>query len=214
MATSDSLELNRLDPQKLKQDLIDTGRWIDGNRWCPATSGNLSAWVDSQQFLITVSGKGKGELTQDDLMTVDAGGNPVNTSLRPSAETLLHSLIYRRFPQARYVFHTHSIYGTLLSRIIWSGEIVFRNYELQKAFSGIDTHEVELVVPVFGNSQDMVALAQEIDARLDKIELCRAFILAGHGLYTWGSTAKEARRHIEALEFLLECEYKSMLLLK
>src|SRR3990167_2869676 len=203
-----------LNQEQLKQDLIDTGRWIDGNRWCPATSGNLSAWIDAEQFLITVSGKGKGELTPDDLMTVDASGNPVNTPKRPSAETLLHSLIYRRFPQARYVFHSHSIYGTLISRVIWSGEIVFRNYELQKAFAGIDTHEVALKVPVFGNSQDMVALAQEIDTHLDSVQSCQAFILAGHGLYTWGNTAQETRRHIEALEFLLECEYKSMLLLK
>lgn len=203
-----------LDQDQLKQDLIDTGRWIDNNRWCPATSGNLSAWIDASQFLITVSGKGKGELTPADLMTVDSAGNPVNTDQRPSAETLLHSLIYSRFPSARYVFHTHSIYGTLLSRVVWSGEIVFRNYELQKAFAGIDTHDVEFKVPVFGNSQDMVTLAKEIEAHMNSAQSCQAFILAGHGLYTWGSTVKETRRHIEALEFLLECEYKSILLLK
>lgn len=200
--------------EQLKQDLIETGRWIDSRHWCPATSGNLSAWVDSERFLITVSGKAKGELTPADLMLVDGNGKPVDTHLRPSAETLLHALIYRRFPDARYVFHTHSVNGTVLSRIIWSGDIVFRNYELQKAFSGIDTHETELAVPVFGNSQDMVALAREVDERFAQVDACHAFILAGHGVYTWGRTAKEARRHVEAMEFLLECEYKSRLLLK
>ena len=200
--------------EQLKLDLISAGRWIDSNRWCPATSGNLSAWIDPELFLITVSGKGKGELTTDDLMVVDTAGNPVNTERRPSAETLLHSLIYSRFPDARYVFHTHSVYGTVLSRMIWSGDIKFRNYELQKAFSDIPTHDMELKVPVFGNSQDMVALAKEVEQHMDQAESCRAFILAGHGLYTWGKTAAETRRHIEALEFLLECEYKSCLLLK
>lgn len=204
--------MTNLDP--LKQDLIETGRWIDSRNWCPATSGNLSAWIDSEQFLITVSGKGKGELTNSDLMRVDAGGNPLNTEQRPSAETLLHSLIYSRFSDARYVFHTHSVYGTVLSRMIWNGEITFRNYELQKAFSGVETHEMELKVPVFGNSQDMVALAKQVAAHLDEVPDCRAFILAGHGVYTWGKTARETRRHIEAMEFLLECEYKSCLLLK
>lgn len=199
---------------QLKQDLIETGRWIDSRHWCPATSGNLSAWIDSENFLITVSGKGKGELTPADLMIVDAGGNPVNTQLRPSAETLLHSLIYSRFPDARYVFHTHSVYGTIMSRAIWSGQLVFRNYELQKAFSGIETHDVEMKVPVFGNSQDMVALAKEVEQHFDSADACHAFILAGHGVYTWGKTARETRRHVEAMEFLLECEYKSCLLLK
>lgn len=200
--------------EQLKQDLIETGRWIDSRHWCPATSGNLSAWIDSEQFLITVSGKGKGELTTDDLMIVDAGGNPVNTQQRPSAETLLHSLIYSRFPDARYVFHTHSVYGTILSRAIWNGEIVFRNYELQKAFSGIETHDSEMKVPVFANSQDMVALSKQVEAHFNDVDSCHAFILAGHGVYTWGKTAREGRRHIEAMEFLLECEYKSCLLLK
>ena len=200
--------------EQLKQDLIETGRWIDSRHWCPATSGNLSAWIDSEQFLITVSGKGKGELTTDDLMIVDAGGNPVNTQQRPSAETLLHSLIYSRFPDARYVFHTHSVYGTILSRAIWNGEIVFRNYELQKAFSGIETHDSEMKVPVFANSQDMVALSKQVEAHFNDVDSCHAFILAGYGVYTWGKTAREGRRHIEAMEFLLECEYKSCLLLK
>ena len=30
------------------------------------------------------------------------------------------------------------------------------------------------------------------------------FMLAGHGLYCWGKDLTEARRHSEALEFLLE----------
>jgi methylthioribulose-1-phosphate dehydratase len=29
-------------------------------------------------------------------------------------------------------------------------------------------------------------------------------LMAGHGLYTWGSDLAEARRHIEVLEFLME----------
>jgi methylthioribulose-1-phosphate dehydratase len=28
------------------------------------------------------------------------------------------------------------------------------------------------------------------------------FLIAGHGLYTWGSTLAEARRHVEVFEFL------------
>jgi methylthioribulose-1-phosphate dehydratase len=29
------------------------------------------------------------------------------------------------------------------------------------------------------------------------------YLLAGHGLYAWGATMSEARRHVEGLEFLL-----------
>jgi|GEM_PF-6747725 len=31
------------------------------------------------------------------------------------------------------------------------------------------------------------------------------FLLAGHGLYGWGSSIAEAKRHIEVFEFLMEC---------
>jgi methylthioribulose-1-phosphate dehydratase len=31
------------------------------------------------------------------------------------------------------------------------------------------------------------------------------FLLAGHGLYTWGATVSEALRHAEAFDFLFSC---------
>jgi methylthioribulose-1-phosphate dehydratase len=30
------------------------------------------------------------------------------------------------------------------------------------------------------------------------------FLIAGHGLYTWGRTIADAERHVEILEFLME----------
>jgi len=69
-------------------------------------------------------------------------------------------------------------------------------------------------VPVYGNSQDMMELARQVDSYLAAGPSCPAFILAGHGIYSWGRTVAEARRHSEAMEFLMECEYKSCLLLK
>lgn len=199
---------------QLKQDVIDIGRWVDSHNWCPATSGNLSARIDDQRILITVSGNAKGALTEDDLMEVDAKGNPFNSEKKPSAETLLHALIYGHVKDARYIIHTHSVYGTVFSRAIWNGEIRFNNYEMQKAFRGVTTHEQELVVPVYGNSQDMMALGRVVDTYLASNPVCPAFILAGHGIYSWGNSVAEAKRHSEAMEFLMECEYKSCLLLK
>ena len=202
------------DLNQLKQDVINIGQWVDSHNWCPATSGNLSARIDDQRILITVSGNAKGSLTEQDLMEVDSQGNPYNSEKRPSAETLLHALIYGHIKDARYIIHTHSVYGTVFSRAIWNGEIRFNNYEMQKAFRGVTTHEQEVVVPVYANNQDMMELAKQVDAYLNNEPACPAFILAGHGIYSWGSSVAEAKRHSEAMEFLMECEYKSCLLLK
>jgi methylthioribulose-1-phosphate dehydratase len=35
------------------------------------------------------------------------------------------------------------------------------------------------------------------------------FLLSGHGLYTWGSSLEEARRHIEIYEFLFEVVHRT-----
>lgn len=206
-----------LDEETARNSLVDIGRWVGSRGWCPATSGNLSCRAGEESFLISVSGKDKGSLQPEDFLAVDFLGKPINSSKRPSAETLLHAVIYSLFPDARFVVHTHSVNGTVLSRHLGKGEIVFRDYELQKAFSGVETHSLDLTVPLFANSQDMDALAVEVRGVLTTLTLAPAFVapafvLAGHGVYTWGKTAPEARRHAEAMEILMECEYQSRLL--
>ena len=71
--------------------------------------------------------------------------------------------------------------------------------------SGTDTHEAEIVVPVLPNSQDMHTLAAQVDCLLDRRPMC-GYLIDGHGLYAWGADMAEARRHLEAFEFLIGCE--------
>jgi methylthioribulose-1-phosphate dehydratase len=51
----------------------------------------------------------------------------------------------------------------------------------------------------------MTVLAAQVDALLDKQPLW-GYLIDGHGLYAWGRDMAEARRHLEAFEFLLHCE--------
>lgn len=55
------------------------------------------------------------------------------------------------------------------------------------------------------NSQDMDALIASVDALLDS-PTPRGYLIAGHGLYAWGHDIAEARRHLDAFEFMLGCE--------
>ncbi len=176
--------------------------------WTPATSSNFSMLMgDGEHVAITVSGRDKGRLGQDDIMVVDMHDRPVGSHLRPSAETALHTQIYRRFPEARAVLHTHSRTQSVASRLFGGeGRVRLQGWELQKAISGHDTHESTLDVPVFPNTQHMPELVARIDAWLDAGHPLHAYLIDGHGLYTWGRDMNEARRHLEALEFLLGCE--------
>jgi methylthioribulose-1-phosphate dehydratase len=78
-------------------------------------------------------------------------------------------------------------------------------YELLKAFEGNRTHDMAVDVPVLANSQDMHTLAAQVDALLDRQPLW-GYLIDGHGLYAWGADMAQARRHLDAFEFLLSCE--------
>jgi methylthioribulose-1-phosphate dehydratase len=187
-------------------EIIVNVRELAANGWTPATSSNFSRRIDADFVAITVSGRDKGRLVPDDIMVVDLDGRPVATSKKSSAETLLHTQLYKRFADVGCVLHTHSLTQTVASRLYGrAGAIRFEGYELLKAFSGNSTHETAIDLPVLPNTQDMPELAAQVDALLDAGPLW-GYLIDGHGLYAWGRDMPDARRHLEAFEFLLECE--------
>jgi len=187
--------------------IAKAGRKLGALGLTPATSSNFSMRLDPDHLAITISGRDKGALTADDIMVVDRDGKAVGTAARPSAETLLHTQIYARFPEANAVLHTHSRTQTVASRLYSKeGVIRFEGYELQKAIAGHTTHESQLDLPVFPNTQHMPELVAKVDTWIDAGKPLYGYLIDGHGIYTWGRDMAETERHIEAFEFLLNCE--------
>jgi methylthioribulose-1-phosphate dehydratase len=187
--------------------LVSAGRTIAQQGWVPATSGNFSVRLPGDEIAITVSGAHKGYLTAEDVMRVDLDGRPLEDK-RPSAETLLHVQLYRHDPAIGAVLHTHSINATVVSRLAGSA-LLMEDLEILKAFAGVDTHETRLQVPVFDNDQDMQRLARHVEAWLGERAPAPGYLIAGHGLYTWGATLSEALRHLEAFEYLFQYELET-----
>ncbi len=193
------------------ESIVSAGRALYERGWSPATSSNYSARLDSKHIAITVSGRHKGQLGAADVMVVDLQGRPVQSDCRASAETLLHTALYEVFPDTGAILHTHSVNATVLSRLLPAGDsLKFEGYELQKAFEGIDTHETVVTVPVFENTQDIEALARETREWFLEHPEQPGYLIRGHGLYTWGRTMADCLRHLEAFEFLFECELATM----
>jgi methylthioribulose-1-phosphate dehydratase len=187
-------------------ELIEAGRFIHARGWVPATSGNFSALLSDGSIAITVSGKHKGELTPEDIMRVDGEGSSLDGK-KPSAETLLHTALYRRYPWVRAVLHPHSPNAMLVSRL-FAHELVLEDYELLKALEGVDTHESRIVVPIFANDQNIPRLSLKVDEYIEMHGDIYGYIIAGHGFYTWGSSVRDALRHVEALEYLFDIEMR------
>src|SRR3954471_55174 len=203
---SDSLPYDRQRLHQCADALVENVRELSAAGLTPATSSNFSCRLDDRHAAITVSGRDKGRLCEADVMVVDFDGVAVGSDLRPSAETLLHTQLYRRHGEIGCVLHTHSLAQTIASRLyLGPGYVRLEGYELLKAFSGNDTHDTQVDLPVLPNTQDMRTLAAQVDALLDR-QCVWGYLIDGHGLYTWGRDMAEARRHLDAFEFLLNCE--------
>lgn len=203
-------------PEATLAEVIRDARLFYDKNLLLATAGNLSVRhvqereMGSTLFWITASGLDKGNLSTDGFVLCDVNGKlalpavAAQSALKPSAETLLHSLIYNTLPSVGAIYHTHSPAVTYLSQTLparWNS-LPLPQVEMLKAL-GASNHESACELAVYPNSQDMEALAETIQHSTDW-EGLPGFILRGHGLYTWGRTPAEAKRHTEAVEFLAQ----------
>ncbi len=193
-------------------ELVAACHWIGAKGWCPATGGNMSVRLDGQSCLISESGHDKGSLAARHFLTVDILSQRADDHRSPSAETGLHTLIYRLYPAVGAILHTHSVNATLLSRIEQREALELEGYEMQKSLAGEQSHLTPVSIAIFDNEQNIAALAARVAARDERDGLRHGFLVRGHGLYCWGRDVKEARRHLEGLEFLLQCEMQRRLL--
>lgn len=197
--------------QAAVETIIAAGRRLDARELAAATSGNYSVRLSDGRIAVTVSGRHKGRLTPADVMVVSADGVALEDK-KPSAETGLHTQLYRLYPHVNAILHVHTVPVVTLTRHLPAArEIVLQDYEMLKAFPGITTHQVRVAIPVFENSQDIPALSRQVDLRLqDEARASPAYLIRGHGAYGWGKDMDEAERVIEALEHLLSCEIEAL----
>ena len=192
-------------------EILAVGRRLDARGLAPATTGNYSVRLDDGHIAVTVSGRHKGRLGEDDVTQIDLGGHALQAKL-PSAEAVLHASVYRLYSQAQAVLHVHSVASTTLTRLLPAGsDVVLEGYETLKVLPGITTHDIRIVIPVFDNSQDISALARVVEARLETLQPApSALLLRGHGVYAWGASVEEAERVVEALELMMSFELETL----
>ena len=189
------------------EELAEAGQEFYRRGWVLGTSGNFSALLARKplRVCVTASGLEKGKLDETNFLELDDDAEILQGFGKPSAETLIHLTIYRFLPKARSILHTHSVWGTILSdHFFEQGAIKIEGYEMLKGLAGVKTHEHTERVPIVENSQDYVALAHVIENVIRDNPDIHGIYLRRHGLYTWGESVSEAKRHIELFEFLFE----------
>ncbi|WP_456384272.1 methylthioribulose 1-phosphate dehydratase [Persephonella sp.] len=199
--------------QKAVNILNDIKVKLYNRGWFPATSGNLSYKLhdDPLYFAITSSGKDKGTVTHEDVIFVDKDAKPIEkTRLKPSAETKIHSQIYQK-TDAGCIIHVHTVNNNFVSQLFFEeGGVPLKDMEMIKALD-IWKEDAFIRVPIIENYFDLDRLAEEAGKAINPD--VPGLLIRNHGIYAWGRNEFEAKRHVEAFEFMFEY-MKDMIIFK
>lgn len=200
--------------------ICELGEELSRRGLLPATSGNLSIRIDAGlHYAITRSGADKGRLHPGDILVADgearvvgrlnASGERDDDGIsgadilhKPSAETFVHALLYKKETECHCILHVHSVWNNLLSHIHYPRRRVsFADHELLKALGHWEP-DARINLPIVDNHHDLRLLAQAVaDAAAPDVP---GVLVRDHGIYAWGDSAEAALRHLEAWEFLSE----------
>ncbi|MDR4886924.1 methylthioribulose 1-phosphate dehydratase [Fredinandcohnia sp. QZ13] len=199
---------------RIKQwtELADIKDELANRDWFMGTSGNLAIKVSDHPitFLVTASGKDKKKRTDEDFLLVDGSGFPVTpTHLKPSAETLLHVEIYNR-TNAGCSLHVHTVDNNVISELYADkGEVVFKGQEIIKAL-GLWEEDAEIRIPIIKNDADIPTLSRNFSEHVN--DDFGAVLIRNHGITVWAKNAFDAKKHLEAYEFLFSYHLKLLAL--
>jgi methylthioribose-1-phosphate isomerase len=179
--------------------IVEIARALYVRGWMAGTAGNISVRA-GENAVITGSGLSKGELSADDTVTVKvADSQPVSGKRRPSAETAIHTAVYRA-TNADAVVHVHPPHATAQS-IGASQALQFSGYELIKGLGATEN----ISIPIFANHSDVSRIGADIEHYLaEHPDAPPVLFIAGHGVTAWGADLAQARDRVECLEAMSE----------
>ncbi len=96
--------------QHLKEEMITIGQLLWRKELASGLNGNISRRIDKDTILLTAHGTCLGNLEAKDILAMKLDGQLLDEG-SVSTEKLLHTEIYKNFPDARAVVHTHTTYA-------------------------------------------------------------------------------------------------------
>jgi L-ribulose-5-phosphate 4-epimerase len=168
---------------ELRRELAALHQELPKNALVTWTAGNLSARVPGEDLMaIKASGVPYEELTADSIVICNLHGELVDGDLSPSSDAATHGYVYRARPDVGGVAHTHSAYATAWA--IHGEPIPCVMTAMADEFGG------EIPIGPFALIGDE-AIGRGIVETLEGHN-SPAVLMRAHGVFTIGSTAKDA----------------------
>lgn len=203
-----SFKINDNDQRNLHQ-LAELVRKLNLTGHNPATSGNYSHRSDENKNYAFVSETGidKGQFSENNFIPLNIhtkDSHDFYKGRRSSDETDVHLAIFQA-TDANCVLHSHMVEALHFCDLHRGKAFAdLKGLELLKGFKGITSHETIVQIPIFENTQNIEELAMSIKPSLTLDKNCYGVLLAGHGIYVWGNTVSEAKRHLEVFEYIFK----------
>jgi len=180
-----NIKIDRQKLKQLKEQLISTGRLLWDKNLASALNGNLSARVDGDIIVITAHGTCLGMLKDDDLVVMRLDGEILDGG-KVSTEKLMHTEIYKNFPEVKAVVHTHTPY--------------INAYFLHNEQFHPSTYEAKFTLG------EVKGIKQSTPSVTDAAPLIEAFksnnivVLRNHGVVAMGQTLFDCFLFVQTLE--------------
>lgn len=173
---------------KTKKALVDACHRVYAKGFVAGYEGNLSARVTVKTILVTPARMCKGDVTADDLVTVQRGKRIGDGPRRPTAELEMHLMVYNQRSDVGAVIHAHPPTATGF------------------AVAGVPIPEKALpeVIVALGAiplvPYALPGTAELADSLKRYVKTADAFLLANHGALTVGRSIEEAYYRMEMVE--------------
>ncbi len=201
--------MNNIFFEEERQTVVEAGLALAHSSLTIGTYGNISLRTANNFVAITPSGRDYEQLTAADIVITDlegavqksgctegeqaacAKGNtgPAPVLLHPSSELPLHLEIYKSFPEAVAVVHTHSVYASALAAVHKDLPPVIEDLT-QITGGSVRCTEYTIAGTKLLGQKAVEAMQGGRNAAL----------LANHGAVCWGRTMNEALTTAQILE--------------
>ena len=178
--------------------------------WVTGTGGSISIRHENDIFM-TPSGVQKERIKPDELFAVDVEGKITHTpaqkpgcrvpKLSDCAPLFLHAYKQRN---AGAVLHSHAICCNLITSLCeGKSEFTISHQEMIKGIEGHGYYD-QLCIPIIENTAHEHELADCLGETMARYPKACAILVRRHGMYVWGNTWEQAKRHGECLHYLFE----------
>lgn len=199
--------------ESLKEQVYQANMLLPRHNLVIFTFGNVSG-ISREQGLMVIkpSGVSYEQMRAEDMVVVELDtGRVIEEGLRPSSDTATHLEIYKAFPNAGGIVHTHSRWATIFAQA-GRGITPFGTTHADYFYGEIPCTRAMTVDEIQGDYEKETGfLIKETFLGKDP-DAIPGVLIHSHGPFAWGADPSDAFHNAVILEELAFMNYHTLML--